>query len=504
MNNHKTRLLRRIFALILTIMLISAPYTALSVAAGYDLEMDEVSDLTEFLQQVKSGGPYNIKVTANVTFESAIEISDSIELNFFADSPMTLISLQGRHFEIIGEAQVALSFQNVILDGSGSGGGIALGRSNSLTFTGTIQNCMASSGGAIYSGGGAITVSNSFFTGNTAEKGGAIYLNNAESAFSGNTFANNSATVSGGAVCLNLSSSEPPASSFDSDSFTGNTAETRGGAIDYEGVNHFDNACEYCEPRFEKISFNNCWFSANDCAAGFSYLSETENPTMYAIHQRVVTNLNSTSKYTTIYNNFDVCYISDHQEPVPQPPVIIRPVYTVELESTVALEMSETNPISWAEFELMLNPVIKNSAGEKVDAAVTLSSSDYAALNLAQAGSFTIKVCVNYVVSFLSYTEYVAVTVVIEDRTPPVIVTGEDFIDLENGTVPEGLEQLVELAQIDATDNAEGAVEVWAEVLLYDFAEIDWTRAGEYAVYVYAEDEAGNISRDGFIFAVNP
>jgi predicted outer membrane repeat protein len=106
-----------------------------------------------------------------------------------------------------------------------SGGGISNAFGGTLTLSGSTLsgNSAGTSGGAIYNGG-AVTVRDSLFTGNSATDGGGLF-NNGTLTVSGSTLSGNTATDSGGAL-YNLYTATVQQSTLSS-----NTAGSDGGGI---------------------------------------------------------------------------------------------------------------------------------------------------------------------------------------------------------------------------------------------------------------------------------
>ena len=80
------------------------------------------------------------------------------------------------------------------------GGAISKGASTTLEITNSTftSNSAVSHGGALYVGGGSVTINGSDFVGNTAQFGGAIYINTGTVTVNGSIFKGNSATNNGG------------------------------------------------------------------------------------------------------------------------------------------------------------------------------------------------------------------------------------------------------------------------------------------------------------------
>ena len=114
-------------------------------------------------------------------------------------------------------------------DGVNGGGAIdshgALTVTNS-TFSGNSSPAASGTSGGAINSSGTLTVTNSTFTGNTAQEGGAIF-NQKTATITNSTFSGNTATIFGGGALLNAAGTE----TVTGDTFTGNSGPG-GGAID--------------------------------------------------------------------------------------------------------------------------------------------------------------------------------------------------------------------------------------------------------------------------------
>lgn len=481
--------LARMFFLLLTVSLLMSG-AVFSTGAEYDLVMDDVRDLTDFLDcHARPGGSYTVYVENDIDFAyKSVRISASVSLTFIGggDSPVRLKQDDVRHFVIAGDACVSMSFTNVILDGVGTGGGISVSRGASLTFSGIIESCVTDDeGGAIFSQGKVLTIQNSGFYNCRATAGGAISCeDDGEVRITGSVFSGNSAIV-------------------------------RGGAINLKDLKHF-NDCERCIKVYERLSMDGCTFSGNTCDAGASYISQDENPMMYAVCEKKITNVISVSDYTLAYNNLDITFISDSTptEPEPEPdapPVVpVEPIgeYDFTIIDSFTFEASDTYPepvnraVTWRELSEMLEPAVYCSGMKQVIANITLTCEDYEnQVDFAVPGEYTVTVCASFTVGAFSHIRYIDVVIDIQDTVPPEISVSS--IELSAGYRPSDMAELLELAGCTVTDNTDEAPEVWAEIVFYDFAQVDWSRAGQYGVYVYAMDESENQAQRGnFVFTV--
>jgi chitodextrinase len=138
-----------------------------------------------------------------------------------------------RIFDVSSSGSLTLSSLTVsnglANNGQQGGGGIfnhgALTISGS-TFTGNSAPATSGTSGGGINNSGTLNVTTSTFTGNTGQEGGAIF-NQATATITNNTFSNNTGTIYGGGGLLNAAGS----ATVTGDTFTGNTGPG-GGAID--------------------------------------------------------------------------------------------------------------------------------------------------------------------------------------------------------------------------------------------------------------------------------
>ncbi len=148
-------------------------------------EVSSFDELKNFLygDQVQSGDI--IVINNTIEFPAPLTITKSLNITIKAadgiDS-VTLISANQRHFIISDNSDVGLTFENVILDGNGTGGGIVV--AGDLVLKGAkITNCHGYDGGGVSSTYGArsITLFNCEIYNNTAENmGGGVSTTNTQ------------------------------------------------------------------------------------------------------------------------------------------------------------------------------------------------------------------------------------------------------------------------------------------------------------------------------------
>lgn len=513
---------KNVISLLLALVLLALPLTMNAFADTYDLETDNFAELKTFLESA-GGGSYSILIKSDINFEGdTISLNGkTLSLSFASASGAALIQSGGaRHFTING-AFVTMSFDSgLTLSGSSVGGGIEMNGNSTLTFSGKLVNCTAEKGGAIYTDGGALTISGSSFSGNSAKVGGALYvtgscaLNVSSTVFSGNSATSETEgsehadePFGGGAAALG----ENVTASFSACSFSGNSAVERGGAIDLLRVYHFYNKdCQNCLAYYNKLTLSGCSFSGNSLRDGrASYLDSADNPELYEIYMSKVSSNGSVSAYSMAYNNLDVCYVSDFK--APEPPPIVRPEYSLTLEDGLSFPVSDTYPekidrsISWEELSQKLKPTVYDSSGKSVPASVKLSCEGYeTAVNYWKPGEYEINVSADFSLSGFSYTKKLTVKLEVVDETPPELEIEKKIVTLLEGHTYASLDEILELAGYTARDNTAETPEVYARILAYDFSEINWYEPSEYGVYVYARDSSGNeAQRANFILVVS-
>ena len=169
----------------------------------------EVSTFADLQTALSAGN--DVKLTANIQFTSAIEISGSKKITIDGNGKTLSTTSEIRAFKVGASATVA--FKNLTLTGFVNEGGPAINNKGTIVLDGcTISNCHVSNG----DGGGAIEnkssgklyAINTTFSGNySGEIGGAINNYRGSLYMSGCTFTDNYTTSSdayyGGAIGIN-------------------------------------------------------------------------------------------------------------------------------------------------------------------------------------------------------------------------------------------------------------------------------------------------------------
>jgi len=176
------------------------------------------------LKTAIENGTDTIVIANDITLEDVININHDVTFNSLG---ATIYAAAGkRHFNVFqGDiSDITVTFQNVILDGKKTSGGLFTYSTNATIKNVVIQNCYNSSyGGAIYSCGG-LTLRNCKIDNNRGCYGAGVYAD-ALSAYDC-IFTNNvvNTSVGGGGICTTSTTS------LSSCTFSGNTG-FYGGAI---------------------------------------------------------------------------------------------------------------------------------------------------------------------------------------------------------------------------------------------------------------------------------
>lgn len=159
-----------------------------------------------------------IQITANINFSESLDITKPITFRSSAGNKFTLVQRTERHFNVDFEDyefESAVTFENIILEGGSTGGGIEIEIGNYVKLNlnnSEIRNCNAAVGGAIGFGdrnttnGGILTINGGRFVQNQAGSGGAIIVGRCKLTIRGSEFLNNSSTGDGGALGANVDS----------------------------------------------------------------------------------------------------------------------------------------------------------------------------------------------------------------------------------------------------------------------------------------------------------
>lgn len=147
--------------------------------------------------QVQSGDTIVIADGANIVFTSSLTINKNLTFKASDSGTVTFTSKSQRHFIIPSGSNAELTFENVILDGGGTGGGIEVKTGASFTLKdANIQKCTAENGGAVYAlDSSRVTIADSTISGNTATKGkgGGVCGKSSQITISGSTIYGNKA-----------------------------------------------------------------------------------------------------------------------------------------------------------------------------------------------------------------------------------------------------------------------------------------------------------------------
>lgn len=186
------------------------PFSEVGVFSFDDIEM------LLLFNQVHSGD--TILIYNDIEFTDSIIFEKSLNLTFKAAEgigPVTLTSKNQRHFIISENKNVELTFENVVLDGCGTGGGIHV--EGGLKLHGAkITNCYATNGGGIdtlgyASGGSALSLALydcEIYENTAGNMGGGVYawatpLTITNCDIFGNSAMNSGMGGGGGGLCFN-------------------------------------------------------------------------------------------------------------------------------------------------------------------------------------------------------------------------------------------------------------------------------------------------------------
>ena len=207
-------------------VLIASLFPAFSAAAT------DVSDYDSFYAAYKSyeAPENNLTITGTLSADTTIGRPGS-----------SVTNIDGSSFGFLGNSMngfILLSDQTLSLTNGGSFSVLDKTASINTAYTGFVQS---PSGGVFQNGGGALSISSSAFTNNTASRRGGVFslTNNATLSVSDSAFQGNKASFGNGGV---LSSDFGTTASFSNVFFENNTAYRYGGAIFNDGTVSIDTA----------------------------------------------------------------------------------------------------------------------------------------------------------------------------------------------------------------------------------------------------------------------
>lgn len=250
-----------------------------------------------------------IIISNDFTFSGSLQVNRSVTI---VGNSAKLTRTSGRHF-IINSGNVALTFEGVILDGGGSGGGIDILNDNSnslITLSGaTFNNC--------YSQYGTTSIRGTMLTG-----GGALWVDSPYVDVKNCQFNGNSAMGYGGAIATNSGNNEWTniigCTFFNNRAFSGAYPMGRGGAIGANPVGDFTSTLNITTCEFYTNSVNNptgatsgnvrggAIFLGNFCTGNFTDCLFSGNSSPYdggAIVTQQIESLPHTFNHCTFNNN---------------------------------------------------------------------------------------------------------------------------------------------------------------------------------------------------------
>lgn len=200
---------RQIWPFILICVLVLLPYNN-AWAAGDAVAADITQLQTVISGAPTNGTPYVIEITSDILFEASVIVipaGANITIRSAQGATYTLTQTAGRHFMVNG----TLTLADIILNGGGTGGGVEVAASRTLTLNAgaLVTNCYSTGNGGGVNGGLGCTVNiyGGAVDGNTARGyGGGIavsansFISMTGGSVSRNTVSTGSATAYGGGI----------------------------------------------------------------------------------------------------------------------------------------------------------------------------------------------------------------------------------------------------------------------------------------------------------------
>ncbi|WP_312429038.1 right-handed parallel beta-helix repeat-containing protein [Lacrimispora sp.] len=221
-----------------------------------EVTVDDFSSIQMLINynQVHSGDTIIIADGANIVFTSSLTINKNLTFRASGSGTVTFTSKNQRHFIIPSGSNAELTFDNVILDGGGTGGGIEVKTGAAFTLRdANIQKCTADNGGAVYAlNNSRVTIADSMISGNTATKGkgGGVCGISSQITISGSTISGNKAegttTAYGGGLYAENNSvvkiqNDSAVFKNTSRNYGGGLSIYNGGSLTVEGSNIYKN-----------------------------------------------------------------------------------------------------------------------------------------------------------------------------------------------------------------------------------------------------------------------
>ena len=211
--------MKRIFLLVLCVLLLAVPSYAASYNVGTDYstleeafgEADDNEDTDPVFNFTESYTPDSAITVDGTAFTEEVDGSESnFDLSNFSTS-FSSITFSGKYNSASGARHFVLTnpslitFSSITLTGTGNiGGGVQINsgavKFSNSTFT---SNGSSGNGGGLYIAGGTVELEGNTFTKNTANNGGAIYIESGTLTLSAApTFDGNVANSNGGAIYI--------------------------------------------------------------------------------------------------------------------------------------------------------------------------------------------------------------------------------------------------------------------------------------------------------------
>ena len=249
-----------------------------------------VSNFAELSAALSDSTVYTINILNSFAMTSVLTISRDIDfINGSGNDFVTLTATGSRHFQIINQNDLYITFEDVVLDGDETGGGIDIFDSYVTIENACIQYCYTNNndgGGAILAynesynptteetvPSGSLELIGGTFGWNSAEIGGGSIASYGQLDVSNATISNSNTAKSGGGIMICNFSDYAISSTLKTVIVEDNTADLLGGGIVLAGVT--------------ATIQTQCQIKGNEAASGGGICSISSNTT---VRQSTVTN----------------------------------------------------------------------------------------------------------------------------------------------------------------------------------------------------------------------
>ncbi len=262
-----------------------------------DVTVSDFEVLKMLVENVVFKPGETIFISGDIDFSGPLTVNpntNSLTIKAAGADTVKLISNSTRHFIIPPGSDVQITFENVILDGNKTGGGIEAKGSLTL-IDADIRNCFATEGGGIAAFGNTLILERCNISDNQASNndtsqygyGGGIYSHNCNVIINNSKITGNKAARNGGGVYANSGTL----------AFQGTSEISANTAADGGGVN-------VTSLGMLTVNSSSVVFADNKASRAYDMIDVND----IALHSQKIQTNHFTAPFQYVYNNYDVVY----------------------------------------------------------------------------------------------------------------------------------------------------------------------------------------------------